>query len=151
MEKNPLKGYRIIDLMEETMTEDQDETKQSLGATTKRKKGEQSPAASFEEAIQQLTIINSDLQSGKLPLDEALKKYEDAIRLREYATKMLAGAKLRITVAGEEKGIAAFRMRLNSLLSEFEEEVVELFRAKKDLGEVEMMKLLSRIKALFVG
>lgn len=105
-------------------------------------------AQNFEEAIDRLSIINTDLQSGRLPLEEALKKYEEAIGLRQYATDLLTKAKLRMTVAGEKKSIAVFRMQLEALLSEFAERIVEDFQEKRETSE-EIMKLLeSKIKTL---
>ena len=105
-------------------------------------------ATSFEEAVERLSSINADLQSGKLPLEEALEKYEEAIQLREYATEALAGAKVRIAVAGEKKNVAAFRMQLSAVLSEFEEGIVGAFREKREFPEEEFKNLFSKIQNL---
>lgn len=108
-------------------------------------------AANFEEAVERLSAINTDLQSGKLPLEEALKKYEEAIQLRQYATEMLAGAKVRIAIAGEKKTVANFRMQLNTALSEFEEDMVEAFREKREPSQEKLELLWAQIKGLMSG
>jgi exodeoxyribonuclease VII small subunit len=105
-------------------------------------------AQNFEEAIERLSLINTDLQSGKLPLEDALKKYEEAIGLRQYATDLLAKARLRMTVAGEKKAVAVFRMQLEALLSEFAEQIAEDFQEKRETSEETMRLLGSKIKML---
>ena len=145
-------------IMQDDLLENADElfvkkvAEENLGETGKTEEESEEPeipiAQNFEEAIERLSIINSDLQSGRLPLEEALRKYEEAIGLRQYATDLLAKAKLRMTVAGEKKSIAVFRMQLEALLSEFAEQMVEDFQEKREISE-EIMKLLeSKIKTL---
>ncbi len=43
----------------------------------------------FEEALKRLEGIVQDLEDGDLPLDEALDKYEEGIRLSKACAKKL--------------------------------------------------------------
>ena len=52
----------------------------------------------FEESITQLEKIVRTLDDGKTPLDEALEKYEEGIRLLRRCTELLSGAKRRIEI-----------------------------------------------------
>lgn len=50
----------------------------------------------FEEALKKLEKIVSDLEAGKLPLDESLKKYEEGIRLVASCSKILESAQKKV-------------------------------------------------------
>lgn len=129
----------------------------SSGDSEKKRKGRQKSeqinpiAESFEEAVERLSTINGELQSGKLPLEDALKKYEEAVGLRDYATDLLSKAKLRMVVAGEKKATAAFRIELDSLLSEFAEKIVEDFQERKRPSEDALKELWIKINGIAGG
>ncbi len=59
---------------------------------------------SFEESIQSLEQIVSQLEKGELPLDEALKEFEAGIKLARQCQKTLQEA---------EKKIASLNQTLN--------------------------------------
>lgn len=50
----------------------------------------------FEEALQKLEKIVEDLESGKLSLDESMKRYEEGIRLSKLCSKRLEEAKKKV-------------------------------------------------------
>lgn len=50
----------------------------------------------FEEALTQLETITSRLESGDLPLEEALALYEQGVRLTSACNAKLKAAKLKI-------------------------------------------------------
>ena len=62
---------------------------------------------SFEEALTQLETVVTELESGGLPLEQALEKFEVAVRLKKQCEDLLARAEARIeelTEAEEESG-----------------------------------------------
>jgi exodeoxyribonuclease VII small subunit len=73
----------------------------------------QSPAASaaapaFEEAIEKLEAILEQMESGDLPLDQLLARFEEGTRLARACQQQLAEAELKIqqlekTPSGEVK------------------------------------------------
>ncbi|MBN2453812.1 MAG: exodeoxyribonuclease VII small subunit [Candidatus Omnitrophica bacterium] len=50
----------------------------------------------FEEALKKLEKIVGELEGGDLPLDEALEKYEEGIRLSKTCAKKLEAAKKKV-------------------------------------------------------
>ena len=50
----------------------------------------------FEEALQQLEATVAELESGQLPLEQALGKFEVAIRLQKRCAELLAQAETKI-------------------------------------------------------
>ena len=52
----------------------------------------------FEEALKKLEAIVQNLEDGNLPLDEALKQYEDGVRMAELCTKRLTEAEKKVEV-----------------------------------------------------
>lgn len=58
---------------------------------------------SFEEAIQNLENIVSELENGKLTLNESVKKFEQGIKLSKYCNEILENAEKRITVLIENE------------------------------------------------
>ncbi|OIO39186.1 MAG: exodeoxyribonuclease VII small subunit [Candidatus Omnitrophica bacterium CG1_02_49_10] len=56
----------------------------------------------FEDALKRLEKIVSELESGKLSLDESLKKYEDGKKLSELCTKRLEAAEKRVQILMKE-------------------------------------------------
>jgi len=52
----------------------------------------------FEQAMQQLEQIVQDLESGDMPLEKAIRKFEEGIQLSKYCTGKLDESEKRITV-----------------------------------------------------
>ena len=52
----------------------------------------------FEEALEKLETIVSNLESGDLPLEESLAKYEEGVRLVRLCQKKLGEAKKKIEI-----------------------------------------------------
>ncbi len=52
----------------------------------------------FEEALKKLEKIVDDLEGGDIPLDEALEKYEEGIRLSKMCAKRLEAAKKKVEI-----------------------------------------------------
>ena len=52
----------------------------------------------FEEGLKKLEKIVDDLEDGNLSLDEALKKYEEGIRLSKMCAKKLEVAKKKVEI-----------------------------------------------------
>ena len=52
----------------------------------------------FEKALERLEKIVEDLESGNVDLEEALKKYEEGVRLSGICQKRLAQAEKKIEV-----------------------------------------------------
>jgi exodeoxyribonuclease VII small subunit len=53
---------------------------------------------SFEKAINDLEKIVKALESGDLPLEKALEKFEAGIKLSRYCTETLDEAEKRVTL-----------------------------------------------------
>jgi exodeoxyribonuclease VII small subunit len=51
----------------------------------------------FESALKQLEEIVSQLESGDLPLEEALKKFEEGMKLSKFCSQKLDETEKRIT------------------------------------------------------
>lgn len=52
----------------------------------------------FEQAMKQLEQIVQDLESGDMPLEKALKKFEEGIRLSKFCSSKLDETEKRITI-----------------------------------------------------
>jgi exodeoxyribonuclease VII small subunit len=50
----------------------------------------------FEEALQQLEAIVSRMEEGDLPLEEALKAFEEGVRLAKLCSKKLDEAERKV-------------------------------------------------------
>ena len=55
-------------------------------------------APSFEKAIDDLEKIVKSLESGDLPLEKALEKFEAGIQLSRYCTEILDAAEQRVNM-----------------------------------------------------
>ena len=53
---------------------------------------------SFELAMKQLEQIVQDLESADMPLEKAIKKFEEGIQLSKYCTEKLDESEKRITI-----------------------------------------------------
>ncbi|MCW7755117.1 exodeoxyribonuclease VII small subunit [Desulfobotulus sp. H1] len=61
---------------------------------------------SFEEALAQLQGIVEELETGDLPLEKAIRKFEDGMKLSKYCNDCLDDAESRLTKlteSGEER------------------------------------------------
>jgi exodeoxyribonuclease VII small subunit len=52
----------------------------------------------FEQAMKQLEQIVQDLESGDMPLEKAIKIFEEGIQLSKYCTAKLDESEKRITI-----------------------------------------------------
>ncbi len=52
----------------------------------------------FEQSLKQLEQIVEELESGRLPLEKALKKFEDGIRLSRSCSSKLDEIERKITI-----------------------------------------------------
>lgn len=68
----------------------------------------------FEKALEKLEKIVEDLEAGNIPLEDALRKYEEGVKLSRFCTEKLTHAETKIEQltrvlnsapeSGEEKG-----------------------------------------------
>ena len=57
----------------------------------------------FEQSMQQLEQIVHELESGDLPLEKAIKKFEEGIELSKSCGKMLDETEKKITILLKDK------------------------------------------------
>ena len=60
--------------------------------------------ADFEEAVQQLEGLVEMLEKGDLPLDSALKAFEEGIQLTSHCQKILTEAEQKVQLLTEKNG-----------------------------------------------
>lgn len=53
---------------------------------------------SFEKALSKLEKTVEELEGGDFPLDEALKKYEEGVKLVKICNKKLEGAQRKVEI-----------------------------------------------------
>ena len=58
--------------------------------------GEAERQPSFEEAYERLRKAVEELEAGRLPIEAAITRYEDAMRLAQLCNRILDQAELRI-------------------------------------------------------
>ncbi|MBI4394601.1 MAG: exodeoxyribonuclease VII small subunit [Candidatus Omnitrophica bacterium] len=56
------------------------------------------PELKFEKALERLEKIVEDLESGNMPLEDALKKYEEGVKLSRLCAQKLTQAESKIEV-----------------------------------------------------
>lgn len=61
------------------------------------------PKKTFEDAMAQLEKIVQSLESGDLPLDKALKKFEEGVRLSKFCFDKLEETEKKITLLTEDQ------------------------------------------------
>ena len=59
---------------------------------------------SFEQALQQLEQLVNELEQGDLPLEESLKKFEQAIALSRASQAQLQQAEHKVKLLIEQNG-----------------------------------------------
>lgn len=60
----------------------------------------------FEDALKRLEKIVAELEGGKLTLEEAVKKYEEGIKLSLFCSKTLESAKRKVEVLMKKDGVS---------------------------------------------
>lgn len=60
--------------------------------------------ADFEEAVQQLEGLVETLEKGDLPLDAALKAFEEGVQLTGHCQKILTEAEQKVQLLTEQNG-----------------------------------------------
>ena len=58
---------------------------------------------SFEKALEQLEQIVQELESGELPLEKSLKKFEEGVRLSKFCNAKLEETEKSVTLLLQEK------------------------------------------------
>ena len=56
------------------------------------------PKKTFEQSMKQLEKIVQDLESGDMPLEKAIKTFEEGIQLSKFCSKKLDETEKRITI-----------------------------------------------------
>ena len=56
----------------------------------------------FEKALEQLEQIVQEMESGELTLENALKKFEEGIKLSRYCSQKLEDTEKKITLLMEQ-------------------------------------------------
>lgn len=56
---------------------------------------------SFEQSLEQIRTIVTELESGQLSLEESIEKYRDGSKLINHTRKLIADAELRISELSE--------------------------------------------------
>jgi exodeoxyribonuclease VII small subunit len=60
------------------------------------------PERAYEEIVEDLETVLTQLEDGGLPLDQALDAYEQGVKLSQQAQQLLADAELRIDTLRNE-------------------------------------------------
>ena len=81
----------------------------------------------FEKALERLEKIVEDLESGNMPLEDALKKYEEGVKLSRLCTEKLTQAESKIEVLTRTLGGA-----FESNVLDSEEKVKKLSRPQSE-------------------
>ena len=58
----------------------------------------------FEESMKSLENIVTELENGKLNLDESVKKFEEGMKIAKQCNTILENAEKRITILLEKDG-----------------------------------------------
>ncbi len=58
----------------------------------------------FEETMQKLEQITTELEKGELSLDESVRKFEEGIKLSKECNKILEDSEKRINILINEDG-----------------------------------------------
>lgn len=56
----------------------------------------------FEQSMKQLEQIIQELESGDLPLEKAIKKFEEGIQLSRFCSKMLDETEKKVSILLED-------------------------------------------------
>jgi len=61
------------------------------------------PKKTFEQAMKQLEQIVEALESGDLPLEKAISKFEEGIQLSKFCSNMLDETERKITILTQDQ------------------------------------------------
>ncbi|NTV15036.1 MAG: exodeoxyribonuclease VII small subunit [Desulfobulbaceae bacterium] len=59
---------------------------------------------SFEESLERLERISEELESGKLSLEESLKKFEEGVKLADICNQTLLEAQQKVNLLLKKNG-----------------------------------------------
>ncbi len=65
---------------------------------------EQLAKLSYEEGLKQLEELLAKVESGELPLEQAVTAYEKGMKLLKHLKQLLSGAEARLKLIKEEQG-----------------------------------------------
>ena len=88
----------------------------------------------FEDALKKLERIVQELENGNLPLDEALNKYEEGIRLSKGCAKKLEAARKKVEIL-LKAGDGSFELKDFDEKSADEEEKPQESKKRKPKAE----------------
>ncbi len=94
-------------LRENTATENQTERSTAIMATKKQS------AKTFESQLQELETIVEAMEEGDLPLEDALKQFEQGVKLTKNCQQLLEKAKQRIQVLSEQQELVDLDVDIN--------------------------------------
>ncbi len=66
--------------------------------TPDREPAEEKRRPTFEEALERLEKIVAEMDSGRMPLDDALRRFEEASKLAEFCSAQLDKAEKKIEI-----------------------------------------------------
>jgi exodeoxyribonuclease VII small subunit len=66
---------------------------------------EEAADLSFEEAVARLEAVVAELEGGSLPLEECLRRFEQAVALARHCSARLEAAERQISILTEEGGL----------------------------------------------
>ena len=66
--------------------------------------GKENEKISFEENIEKLEKIVTDLEKGNLNLDDSVKKFEEGMKISKDCNKIIEETEKKITILLEENG-----------------------------------------------
>lgn len=91
---------------------------------------------SFEEIIAKIEDITAKLESGSMPLNQAVETYTYGIELKKVAEKQLKSAYLKLQYVQENKAITQFREQLCQLLEQFQNATIKSLEAKEQIATI---------------
>ena len=60
------------------------------------------PKQTFEKSVEQLEEIIQELEAGNLPLEKAIKRFEEGIKLSKYCFKTLDETEKKVSILMQE-------------------------------------------------
>jgi exodeoxyribonuclease VII small subunit len=87
-----------------------------------KSKKERGTQPKFESALARLEKIVTDLEKGDLPLEDALKRFEEGVHLSKSCLKVLEEAEQKVEILLEDKGGAKRAVPFDDIRGEAVEE-----------------------------
>ncbi|USO00644.1 MAG: exodeoxyribonuclease VII small subunit [Alphaproteobacteria bacterium] len=103
---------------------------------------------SFEEIINELEKITTQLESGSMVLEDAVNAYTNGIKLKELADTKLKDAYLRLQSVKENENLTKFRSGIVSLWENLQSSSIEGFKNGSAANDIE--KLLEEFKQDYI-